>query len=133
VTASYAREDFIKVHKNVMSAMKKHGVEHQYLDGLDDASGVKKEAEAVKCDKCGLPNCQDEKCKGKDDKPKCQDGQKRVKLSFDFYIGQPVVSLARNRMRDVGTLRDIDGLVGKVEWAEGLETTEMLAALIPHI
>ena len=45
VTATYGRDDFIRVHKKIVNAMKKFGIEHNHLDGLDDASGFKKESD----------------------------------------------------------------------------------------
>lgn len=133
VTAAYGKDDFVRIHKKIMAAMSAFGVEHRYLDGLDDASGVKKEGESTKdSSMCGpeKPNKCDDKpsC----DKQECGDG-KKVKFAFDYYEGQKVVSFARNRMSEIGTVKHLDNLTAIVQWEDGMETTEFLARLVPFI
>lgn len=124
VTATYGREDFVRVHKKIMAAMKKMGVEHNYLDSLDDASGFKKEPEENQSNVSGaIKNCNAE--------TRTFDEQVHHGL-FHFYEGQTVVSLARSRMREKGTIVKIDGLVATVQWeSSGLAMPELLAGLIP--
>lgn len=104
IPATYGRDDFIQVHKTIIVAMKNFGIEHNYLDGLDEASGTKK-IETLK--------------------------QVQEQTPSKFYKGQKVVSFSRGRLKEIGTIKTIDGLMASVEWGCGLETAELLARLIP--
>jgi hypothetical protein len=127
VTASYGRNDFIRVHNNIVDAMSKHGVEHNYLDSLDEASGYKKNAEgkAVSVVDKGLAPGQKMLVAPKN--------EAKAKLSFDFVENQRVVSWSRDRMREQGSIEKIEGLVATVHWDCGLVTTELLASLMPSL
>ncbi len=129
VTASYGRNDFVRIHNSVVDAMKKYGVEHNYLDSLDEVSGFKKNADGkAVADNKGLASGQKML-----DAPKTEAcGKKdKAKLSFDFVENQRVVSWSRNRMREQGSIEKIEGLVATVSWDCGLVTTELLASLMP--
>lgn len=120
VTATYGRDDFVKIHNKIVKSMTKFGVQHHYLDSLDDASGYKKgnDGLAVK--------------KSVDNVAKKENAKKSaVKMSFNFAKNQTVVSWSRNRMRESGIIKDIDDVVATVQWECGLVTTEPLAGLFP--
>jgi hypothetical protein len=125
ITATYGRDDFIRVHNSIVAAMKKFGVTHNYLDSLDEASGYKKgeNGEAVSLQSC---NKSGQKLSGSSEKSS-------TKLSFDFAEKQRVVSWSRNRMREAGSIEKIEGLVATVRWECGLVTTELLASLMPSM
>lgn len=108
VTASYSKDNFIQTHKKIVSAMASFGIKHNYLDSLDAASGFKKAEEELK------------QLKQTQDFP-----------SSKFYGGQKVVSFSRGRLKEIGTIKEINGLMASVKWGCGLETTELLARLIP--
>lgn len=124
ITATYGREDFIRVHKKIVAVMKKMGIEHNYMDSLDDASGFKKEPEEGRGNDVGSDV--------KNAAEVCMSNEDRHHGLFHFYEGQTVVSLARSRMREKGTIVKIDGLVATVQWeSSGLAMPELLAGLIP--
>lgn len=133
ITATYGKNDFIAVHKKIVDAMKKHDIEHNYLDSLDDASGFSKpenknisSAKIVSCEKCKTTPCS---CSTIED-IKATQGNKGVGL-FGLKVGQQVISFARGGTRIPGEIIKIDGAVANVQWQTGLLTTELLVSLVP--
>lgn len=142
ITATYGKEDFVRVHKKIIGAMKKFDIEHNYLDSLDDASGISKpqkndstgvQSKELKqeCEKCGNKICQ------------CQDLSSLSKITktreqstggiFNFRVGQKVVSFSRGGTKNPGQITKIDGSIANVQWSSGFITTEMLVSLVPDI